>query len=397
MIDKPKKKKAFYKKKRYIVPVFIFTLLIAFRLYLPILVKDYVNKTLADIPGYYGQIDGIDISLYKGAYTINGMYLNKIDAGTHVPFIKFPETNISIEWKSLFQGDIVAEIIMNHPEIIYVFEDQLSDSEGGVADVDDWTDAITDLVPLEINHFEMHDGKFAFVQITAEPTIDLAIDNVELTADNLRNVVEKDRVLPSPITATGTSFGSGEVKLDGAINIIKEVPDMDISFSLEKANAQALNDFTNYYAGIDFDSGTVELYSEIAIADGFLKGYMKPLLINSKLIGKEDGFIETLWEGLVGFFKFALKNHGTNTIATEIPLEGNLNDVNAGAWSTVIGIFKNGWIKAFKGETDNTIEYKDAFQDDNELTSKEKRKLKREERKQERISKKEAQDNSKEE
>lgn len=370
-----------YKKKRYYIPLIIIVILVCFRLYLPTLVKNYVNKTLANIPEYYGEVEDIDIALYRGAYVINGLYLNKLSATTQVPFLNFPRTDISVEWKSLLKGKIVSEIIMNSPEIIYVFEDQQSSSEGAETDVEDWTKALTDLVPLDINKFEMHKGKLAFVQLSADPNIDLSITNLELTATNLRNVESKEKTLPSSINATGTSFGCGKLQIDGHMNIIKEIPDLDIAFSLEKANAIALNDFTNYYAKFDFDSGTAELYGEMAIADGYLKGYIKPLLIDSKLIGKEDGFLETLWEGFVGFFKFILKNQGTNTVATQIPIEGDLNNVKTGILPTIGGLFKNAWIKAFKGGTDDSIDFKDAFSDGKELTSKEKRALRKETKK----------------
>jgi len=382
-----------YKKKRYIFPVALIVLLIAFRIYLPTLVKNYVNTVLAGIPGYYGHVEDIDIALYRGAYVINGLYLNKLNADTQVPFLNFPKTDISVEWKSIFKGKIVAEIKMLSPQIIYVFEDQQATNAEGDAAVEDWTQAITDLVPLEINHFEVHDGKLAFVQLAATPNVDLSIEKLELTADNLRNVVAKDRVLPSPITASGISFGGGKVQLDGALNIIQEIPDMDINFSLQRANATALNDFTNYYAGIDFESGTVELYSELAIADGYLKGYLKPLLIDTKLIGKEDGFLETLWEGFIGFFKFAFKNQRTDTLATEIPISGDLNNIEAGVWPTIGGILKNAWIKAFKGETDGSIEFQDAFKEQDTLTRKEKRVARRAARKE----KREARNTAKEE
>ncbi|MGJ8666408.1 MAG: DUF748 domain-containing protein [Patiriisocius sp.] len=385
----PKKKRKAYKKKRYTFPIILLIVLIAARIYLPYYVKDHINKVLANIPGYYGQVDDVTISLYRGAYGINGMYLNKIDAETQVKFLNFPKNDISIEWKSLFKGKIVAEITMNSPEVIYVFEDQQTTPPEGEADVEDWTKALTDIVPLEINHFEVYDGKVSFVQLSAEPNIDLSIEKVTLTADNLRNVIEKERVLPSPVTATGVSFGGGNVKLDGNMNIIKEVPDMDLAFSLENSNASALNDMTSYYSGLDFESGTFNLYSEIAIADGYLKGYVKPMIKNSKLIGKEDGFLETLWEGFVGFFKFVLKNQGTDTVATQVPIEGDLNDVKAGVWPTIGNIFKNGWFDAFKGETDNSIEFNDAFNDDKNLTPKERRQKRREERKENREAKKE--------
>lgn len=378
-----KKKRRAYKKKRYTVPIIILILLIAGRIYLPYWVKDYVNEVLADIPGYYGQVEDIDMALYRGAYVIEGMYLNKVDAQTQVPFLKFPKNDISIEWKSLFKGKIVSEIIMTSPEVIYVMEDQSTTPEEGEADIDDWTKALTDLVPLEINTFKVHDGTFAFVEVNTEPNIDLQINKIELTASNLRNVVEKERILPSPVKATGVSIGGGAVDLEGNVNIIKEIPDMDLNFSLENAEVTALNDFTRHYAGIDFESGTFGLYSEIAIADGFLTGYMKPLLKDSKLIGKADGFLGVLWEGFVGFFKFILKNQGTDTLATEVPIEGDLNNVEAGVWPTIFNIFENAWINAFKGETNDSVEFSDAFQEQ-DLTREEKRAKRKEAREQRR-------------
>jgi len=382
------KKRSRVKKKRYILPIIILILLIAFRIYLPTLVKNNINKVLAEIPGYYGHVEDVDISLYRGAYVINGMYLNKGTAETQVPFLNFPKNDISIEWKSLFKGKIVSEIVMTSPEVIYVFEDQ-KDTIGD-ADVDDWTKALTDIVPIDINHFEVHDGKVAFLQLSAEPNIDLQIAKLELTADNLRNVVEKERILPSPIRASGVSIGNGKVALEGNMNLVKEIPDMDLSFSLQDAEVTALNDFTRHYAGIDFESGTIGLFSEIAIADGHLVGYVKPLLTDTKLIGKEDGFLGVLWEGFVGLFKFILKNQGTDTLATKVPFEGDLNNVEAGVWPTVFNIFENAWIKAFTSETDNDIEFKDAFQEN--LTREQKRELRKKEREKRRIERKKEQE-----
>ena len=387
MMTENKKYRGF-KKKRYFIPAIILILLIGFRIYLPTLVKNYVNKVLSEIPGYYGQVEDIDIALLRGAYVINGMYLNKTTAKSEVPFLKFPKSDISIEWKSLFHGKIVSEIIMDNPEVLYIFEDQKSDAE---ANVKDWTKALTDLVPIDINHFEVHNGKLAFVQISADPNIDLQISQLELTADNLRNVVANERILPSPIRATGVSFGNGKVSLEGNMNLIKQIPDMDLAFSLEDADARALNDFTKHYAGIDFESGDFSIYSEIAIADAHMVGYIKPMLKNTKLIGKEDSFLEVLWEGFVGFFKFVLKNQGTDTLATKVPLEGDLDNLEAGVFPTVINIFKNGWVKAFKGDIDQEISFEDAIKNP-DLSSKDKKELRKKERERKRAERKKQQE-----
>jgi len=365
-------KRKHYKKKRYVVPIILIILLIIIRLSLPYFVKNYVNKVLANIPGYYGQVEDIDLSIIRGAYTIHGMYLNTVNANTEIPFLDFKKTDISIEWKALFHGKIVSEIEMLKPTVIYVFEDQQDTT--GQADTEDWSKALTDLVPIDINQLAIKNGKFAFLQLQADPNIDLNLSNVELSASNLRNVVEKARTLPSNIHATATSIGNGNVVLEGDMNLVKEIPDMDITFSLENANSKALNDFTNYYAGIDFDEGSFDLFGELAIADGYLKGSFKPILKNTKLIGKDDGFLKTLWEGFAGFFKFVLKNHKQDTLATKIPVEGDLNSVKTKIWTTVTRIFKNAWIQAYKEVVDDDLNFKDATDGADKLQEKKSKK-----------------------
>src|SRR5438552_14901605 len=61
-------------------------LLVALRLALPHFVKNYVNRTLSEIPGYRGRVGDIDIALWRGAYTIHGLDLVKTDGKVPVPF-----------------------------------------------------------------------------------------------------------------------------------------------------------------------------------------------------------------------------------------------------------------------------------------------------------------------
>ncbi len=384
MTSATKKKKA-YNKKRYLIPVSIIVFFIAIRLLLPYMVKKYVNGVLADIPGYYGQVEDIDLALWRGAYVIHGLYLNKVEASSNVPFLDFKKTDVSIEWNALLDGRIVSEITMTQPKFIYVFEDQQGD--GKEPEVEDWSKALTDLVPIDINNLEIIDGTAAFVELQADPNIDLNLKQIQLTASNLRNVVLQERTLPSEVHATAVSIGNGNMKLDGKMNIVKEIPDMDIAVSITEANVTALNDFTQHYAKIDFDSGTFEVFGEIAIADGFLKGSVKPIIKDSKLIGKEDGFLGTLWEGFVGFFKFVLKNQKNNTLATKVPIEGDLNNVGPKIWPTITGIFKNAWIQAFKGVVDDDIDFEDAAKEADKAQEKkdikQERKEKREAKKKE--------------
>src|SRR5690349_4962440 len=87
--------------------------LVIARLILPYVVLHYTNKTLASMDGYYGHIDDIDIALIRGAYRIDSIYINKHDSATQkqTPFFSARAIDLSVEWKALFHGSIVGELI----------------------------------------------------------------------------------------------------------------------------------------------------------------------------------------------------------------------------------------------------------------------------------------------
>jgi hypothetical protein len=335
--------------------------LIILRLFLPLIVKNYVNKVLANIPGYNGWVDDIDIALYRGAYVINGLHLYK--DGNKKPLLYFPVTDISIEWKSLFKGRIVSEIEMHRPEVsLYVTSNKLP--EGKKPDQGDWTRALHKLVPIKINRLTVDNGKFLYADIIESPDINLAITSIDLTATNLGNVVDKNKALPSDVVANGVSFGKGALSVTAKMNMLKNIPDMDVNVSLKKSDVTALNSLSLATAGFDFEKGQFELYSEFVIRNAYLKGYFKPMFHTIRIIDKfskpNSSVLKRLWEGVITFFGFVLKNKPRDSFATKVPVEGDLNNPDFGIWELIKNIFRNGFIRPFENQVDNEVRFSDA-------------------------------------
>ena len=57
----------------------IVALLIIIRLILPYFVLKYVNNKLANLEDYYGHLEDIDLSLYRGAYIIKDLKILKTE------------------------------------------------------------------------------------------------------------------------------------------------------------------------------------------------------------------------------------------------------------------------------------------------------------------------------
>lgn len=353
-------KKFFKPRKRKILLVIVLVLII-FRLFLPLIVKNYVNKVLSHIPGYHGWVDDIDISLYRGAYVIKGLHLYK--NGNKKPMLDFPKTDISIEWKSIFKGRIVSEIEMYHPSFnLYVTANKLPENQ--TPKQSDWTHALKKLVPIKINRFTVEDGEFLYADIIESPDINLAIHKIDLLATNLSNVKNRSKVLPSDLTVNALSLGNGKLNITGQLNLLKRIPDMDVNISLKNSDVTALNSLTLATAGFDFERGQFELYSEFAIRNHYLKGYLKPMFHNIRIPDSlhkaNSSVLKRIWEGAITFFGFVLKNKPKDSFATKVPMEGDLSDVDFNIWKLITNIFRNAFIKPFQSQVDNDINFSDA-------------------------------------
>lgn len=65
-------------------------LLVVLRLMLPSLVRDQLNQTMKRIGGFSGRIADVDLSMWRGAYRMNGLKVVKLGGDAAAPFIDAP-------------------------------------------------------------------------------------------------------------------------------------------------------------------------------------------------------------------------------------------------------------------------------------------------------------------
>jgi hypothetical protein len=344
-------------RRSYYIVAAVVLLLIAVRVALPYIVKDYVNKTLDELPGYTGHVADIDLHLYRGAYTIDDLVLVEEKGNPKYPFLQIPKTDLSIEWRSLFKGELVGEVVMERPNMNIVAAAAEADTTGQ-ATQDDWTKVMKDLMPITINRFVVNNGRVAYLDFNASPDVDLHIENMQLVALNLANVEDSTTALPSTVTASGRSVGGGSLKADIKGNFLKEIPDMDVSMQLTRVDLTSLNDFIKSSAKFDVERGRLDMYSKVKLTDGELDGYMKPFLEEVKILNwkkdkKEDGFLHAAKEAVIGLFAEAAENQKRDQIATQVPISGNINEPETDTWKTFINILRHAFIDAFNKSLEN--------------------------------------------
>jgi len=97
-------------------------------------------------------------------------------------------------------------------------------------------------------------------------------------------------------------------------------------------------------------AGEFNLYTEIGVKNGEIRGYVKPLFRD--LTGYSPGqdedksFGQKLKEKAVDVLGKVLKNRPREEVATVIPVSGPLENPKASTWETLIGLVRNAFIKA---------------------------------------------------
>jgi hypothetical protein len=302
----------------------------------------------------------VDIHLLRGAYVIQGTVLEKKDGTSIVPFLDIPEIDLSVEWKALLHGSIVAQIEMREPKVNFVGGSGASNQAGGGTD---WRETVKDLVPLKINRFAIVNGQVHYVDPTAKPKVDLQVDDLDVDATNLTNSEKLAGSLVANVKAHGKPLGLGQFNLEASVDPYADQPTFDMNATMKSIPLIKGNDFLKAYGKLDLEAGTLDVYSELASKDGHFKGYIKPLLHDTKVVSlkkdlNEGGPIQTAWETAVGAVKGILANDKTDNVATVIPIEGSFKDPKINAWTTVALALRNAFIQAIFGGLEGTINMK---------------------------------------
>lgn len=191
----------------------------------------------------------------------------------------------------------------------------------------------------------------------------------------------------------------GKMNFSANMNLLKELPDFDYNLRFTDVQLVKVNPLAREYANIDFERGTMSVFSEMAMLDGKLNDYLKPLTKEMKifkLFENEGRSVSKFFTELLAQAGTAvLKNQKKDQVATRIPLNGTVGNIETAVWPTLFGVLRNAYIEAFRGEFDNNITLKDALKnvkDDfnaKRADRKAERKEKREERKENRREKRE--------
>ena len=334
--------------------VVIVAVLITFRFALPFLITLYVNNTLKELRGYSGSIKGVNVNLLRGSYEIDSLKIFKANGHREIPFIEAPFLELSVEWNSILKGGLVGEIKFENPALNFIAcktdnGQQVQQSGEQI----NWTALLKRLLPLKLNHITIKDGRINLYDFSTHPAVNVFLYNVQLEAQNLNNAKDNPDILPSRVFLQASSIGNGQLSLSMKIHALKKIPDLDLDLKFENVNMIALSDFFKAYTDVGIVKGNFNLYSEVAVMDDKINGYLKPQYINLK-IGSERSNGLNSYRIQPAYLKKVSDGGGKGKFTEKVLLVGKASSIST-SWPAMLNVLRKSFFEACERSTEETI------------------------------------------
>ena len=319
---------------------FILIVLLVVRLLIPPVALSILNGLLDKKMGvYFGHVQDLDLSLYRGAYQLKGLEIKKRDSN-NPPLISAQEIDMSIAWRGLLKKNITTDVTITKARIeIADSQDKTKKQTGYEEPKERWSDVFDTLVPISIETLKIHDSALYFTNRDFKTPLAVKVENIELEASNLRS---RDKEELSPFFLKAEIQKHAILDLKGEINILSDPPQVDADIKLEKFKLASINKILRMYIPLDITKGELSLFAEAASEGGRAHGYAKIFLTDVDVIAPKQKYIgpkHFFMEMGSAFGNWFLKNNKSKKVAFKVPFSYSNGKLDIGTseafWSAV--------------------------------------------------------------
>jgi hypothetical protein len=147
---------------------------------------------------------------------------------------------------------------------------------------------LEELITFRINLFKITNSTIGYRDITTSPVVDIYLSDFFLEATSIQNIESVNDTLPSTLHMETRALNSGSTTLDESLNFIDEILDFEYILEIEDVDLIHFEPFFEAYANFNLTEGLLNVYSESAALEGYLIGYVKPMIENLEITPTED-------------------------------------------------------------------------------------------------------------
>jgi hypothetical protein len=169
-----------------------------------------VNQRLI---GYSVRIPELDFRLFGLSLTLRDVVIRQ-DSNPEPPVAAIRSLHASVQWKALLSLRLVADFLFDRPSL-YVNLTQLRSEARSPTSLKNrgWQEAALAIFPLKINLLEIRRGSLTYID--EDPQHPLVLSEMNLRANDIRNIRSKPQAYPSPVQGHAVVFETGRATIAG--------------------------------------------------------------------------------------------------------------------------------------------------------------------------------------
>ena len=296
---------------------------------IPVLMKNIINRKLGLLTGYKAEIQRIRFRLLQGSAIIYDFTFRsapdltekRTAINVHVPLVI-----IQLSWKKLFSRNVVANLQCKNPslEILHELDSAFSNNDNWYAVFKQKFDrAIRFNIQLDVEN-----GRVSY-RNNHMPGVDpLVLSSITISVKNFSNIPQLQSSTNCQLNA---AIFDGNLTGHLVLNPLADLPTLSGKIALTGGNLRHMNPFLRKYLRFDVQAGEFDFQLEVNVVEGFVQGYMEPVICAVQVQGREDhdkGFLNKVWEWGVSMTIRGIGKGKRDKVSLRIPLTGSIETIH---------------------------------------------------------------------
>ena len=200
---------------------------------------------------------------------------------------------------------------------------------------------------LRARSIEITNSNVGFVNKRTTPTYRASFDVARLHLENFTNHRTEGQMTA---TLSGKFMGNGPTQVVAHFRPEIDGPDFDMKVAIDSTDLTTMNDMLRAHGKFDVVKGVFSFYSELAVKNGRVRGYVKPLFRDVQAYDpvqdRDKSTGRKLYEKIVTGVSKVMKNVPRKEVATEVDISGPIENPKGSTGQAIIKLIQNAFFKA---------------------------------------------------
>lgn len=330
---------------------------------LPHVVKKMVNDTLATAKGVRGEVGDISFDLLGGSVILRNFWIGGPEADSWR--IAGPYLRIVLNRVALLRGELVGEAHFHRPQVSFTVDEPAKSAAPSAAPshpsetlappapgtsppVKGLPAALSKLPGFHITGLTIVGGTLNITTFANGRPQPLSLEAVQLHVDNF--ATRPGLATYATLDAIAEPYGQARMHLHLGLDTTRWPLTGEARLRLEDLDLRHLNPLLSKMVRMDLGHGKLSAVAALNAGEGRIKGFVTPslseIVIGDAATRAEKPAARLAWESLLSGASKLLENPNSERIASEIPIDGVLDDPHIEVWPALMALLSNAFVRS---------------------------------------------------